>query len=405
MLLAACEALVAIIADRLATRRDGSRNPVLAKLQSYAESPLPESELDPAAILNSAVDGIVVADVDSKHFVLANTAICEMLGYTADEFRSLTVRDIHPPEALPNVQRHFEQILETGTRTAVDHEVKRKDGSTFYATISTSLLVSGGRAYAVGFFHDITERKRAADALAYRDRALHAVMLGTSDLVSVETFTEGMPEALRLVGEALAVDRVLVIREQADGTEIESLWERDGVPVSLAGLSFSSVPVDHDAINEWRQPLRSGRAVLAQRDSVPPSIRRLFEIIQVHSMLLMPIFAAGEFRGNIGVDTCHRKREWTVSDIDVVATFANLIGALIVRNDTSHPCGEARSAFARLPKRHKTPSSSPIRRAVFATGIRRRTPVRLFSRGGCRYGTDGELAGAFPLPEGNCGRG
>ena len=228
-----------------------------------------DSEFDPAAILNSAVDGIVVADVDSKHFVLANTAICEMLGYTADEFRSLTVRDIHPPEALPNVQRHFEQILETGTRTAVDHEVKRKDGSAFYATISTSFLMSGGRAFAVGFFHDITERKQAADALAYRGWKLHAVMQGAAHLVSAETFEAGMTEALRIVGEPLNVDRAMVVSEQADGAEIKSIWERDGVPISLAKSSLSSLPVDPEVISQWRQLLRSGGAVVSQRDDVP----------------------------------------------------------------------------------------------------------------------------------------
>ena len=63
-------------------------------------------------------------------------------------------------------------------------------------------------------------------------------------------------------------------------------------------------------------------------------IGRLFDLVEASSILLIPIFAAGEYRGNIGLDTCRRKREWSVGDIDVAATFASLIGALIVRRDT-----------------------------------------------------------------------
>lgn len=324
---------MAVLVQRQLNRSNSLHEQAAVRVPSIAHGPQLAPQLDLATLLDTAVDGILVADVETKRIVFANSAICKMLGYTADEFRSLTPFDIHPPEALPAVQRYFERLLETKSRTVIDQEVKRKDGSTFYATISSSLHVSEGCSYGVGFFHDITEHKRAADALSFRDKALHAVMVGTSHLVGVESLDDGLPEALRIVGEALDADRVMIIREQGRA-EIAALWERDGVPVSLAGLDLSSFPVDSAAINEWRRPLYSGQAVLSHREDVSPEICRLFDVADVRSILLIPIFAAGELQGNICLDSCRQEREWSSSDIEVVTTFASLIGGLIVRNNT-----------------------------------------------------------------------
>ena len=99
---------MAIGANELATRQGGMHAPAFEQARSFAENSQTQHGLDLEAMLNSAVDGILVADVETKHFVFANTAICEMLGYTREAIRSLGVQDIHPPEALPSVQRHFE---------------------------------------------------------------------------------------------------------------------------------------------------------------------------------------------------------------------------------------------------------------------------------------------------------
>ena len=294
-------------------------------------------------MLDSAVDGILVVDLETKCFVFANNATCEMLGYTGAEIRHLTLQDIHPPEVLPAAQHHFEQVLKAKTRVTADHKVQRKDGSTFYATTSISLMMSGGRPYAVGFFHDITGLKRSADALAHREGLLHAVMQGTSYLVSAEISDGGIHEALRVVGEALDVDRVVVVEEQANGPVVEAAWERADIPISLAGVDLASLPVDFGEI--WREPLHSGRAVVSHRDSVSPEVGQVFDAVQARSILLIPVFAGGAYRGAIGLNSCREKRDWSASDIDVVATFATLLGSMVARNDSRRSLERSEERF------------------------------------------------------------
>ncbi len=54
-----------------------------------AQEAVTESEFKLRTILDNAVDGILVADAQTHKFVLANNAICRMLGYSAAELTAL----------------------------------------------------------------------------------------------------------------------------------------------------------------------------------------------------------------------------------------------------------------------------------------------------------------------------
>jgi PAS domain S-box-containing protein len=127
---------------------------------------LAESEHRFRAILDATVDGILVADAQSHTFVTANNAICDMLGYPMEELTRLGIADIHPAEAFPEVQRQFERQMKGEIRVAPDLPVQRKDGSVFFADVSTAPMVLAGRLLLVGIFHDVTARKQAEEKIS-----------------------------------------------------------------------------------------------------------------------------------------------------------------------------------------------------------------------------------------------
>ena len=133
--------------------------------QERAQEALRESEEKFRSIFNNASDGILIVNVSTQKFAAANKTVCDMLGYTAEELLGLGIEQIHPAEELARVRREFEKQMRGEKRVAEDLQVKRKDGSVFYADISSTPLVFGGERYAVGIFRDITERKRMEEAL------------------------------------------------------------------------------------------------------------------------------------------------------------------------------------------------------------------------------------------------
>lgn len=127
------------------------------------ETMLRESEEKLRGIFEGTLDGIVLADLETKRFNTCNPAFCRMLGYSPEEIARLSVSDIHPQQDLPRVIEQFENLLRGELNIAADIPVKRKDGSVFYVDIKSARVHLGGKLYLVGVFRDITERKQAEE--------------------------------------------------------------------------------------------------------------------------------------------------------------------------------------------------------------------------------------------------
>jgi len=129
------------------------------------EDYLRDSEKRLRAIIDGAMEGILLADRATKRFVKANPAMCAMLGYNNEEILSLSVTDIHPSADLPYVLEQFERQACHEIVLFENAPMLRKDGCVFFADISSSTLTIDGREYLAGFFRDVSERKAALIAL------------------------------------------------------------------------------------------------------------------------------------------------------------------------------------------------------------------------------------------------
>jgi PAS domain S-box-containing protein len=148
-----------------------------------AEEELRVSEERYKTLFEAAAEGILVADIESKQFKYANPAVCRMLGYTAEELTRLGVADIHPKEALDHVVAEFEAQARGEKALAPEIPCLRKDGSVLYADIITAPVVIEGRQCNVGFFTDITGRKRAEAALRQSEERFRLAAESVSDVV------------------------------------------------------------------------------------------------------------------------------------------------------------------------------------------------------------------------------
>jgi PAS domain S-box-containing protein len=126
--------------------------------RKLAEDALKESEEKFRSIFENAGDGILIADLEKRKFLMANRKICKMLGYSREELLKLDVSKIHPKKDLPRVIRAFKLQAQKKLTVARGLPVLRKDGTVFYADISSGPFVLKGKSYMMGFFRYVTEK-------------------------------------------------------------------------------------------------------------------------------------------------------------------------------------------------------------------------------------------------------
>ncbi len=130
---------------------------------------LRRSEEQLRRVVESTTDGIVELDTTSYEILLANPAMCELVGYAGGELVGHSVFELCEPEARSEV----EQVLarqRPGAREVIGGvTVRRKDGSTFSADIGLT-LVDGQPATILASLRDVTEQRRMQANLAQSDR-------------------------------------------------------------------------------------------------------------------------------------------------------------------------------------------------------------------------------------------
>jgi diguanylate cyclase (GGDEF)-like protein/PAS domain S-box-containing protein len=141
----------------------GSINAMLEALQ-HSHHEQRESEERYRAVVQQTSEGMFLVDVGTKRFLEANMAFEDLLGYTSKELLGLTLYDVvaNSPES---VDRNIRRVLEDGQLLLGERQYRRKDGSLLDVEVSASLISYGGREVLCIVVRDITERKRADEAL------------------------------------------------------------------------------------------------------------------------------------------------------------------------------------------------------------------------------------------------
>jgi PAS domain S-box-containing protein len=104
-----------------------------------------------------------VYDLETLGFLAVNNAAINRYGYALDEFRSMTIRDIRPPQDVEKLLDNIVQEPEFNSNGTWKH--KKKDGSVIDVEIISHPLDFGGRNAKLVLAHDVTQRRQAEQAL------------------------------------------------------------------------------------------------------------------------------------------------------------------------------------------------------------------------------------------------
>ncbi len=129
-----------------------------------AERALRESEVRYRTLFEQAVDSIVVADVETGAVIDFNDRAHQNLGYTAQEFAEITIPDLEVIESAEEVRSHLQRIVKNGS-DSFETKHRTKDGQIRDVHVSSRAVSIGQKSVCQSVWRDITERKRAEQAL------------------------------------------------------------------------------------------------------------------------------------------------------------------------------------------------------------------------------------------------
>ena len=137
--------------------------------RNRAEEAVLASERKIRGMSESSLDAMIMID-GKADIIFWNPAAEKIFGYSAEEAMSRNLHDlVLPPEDRELAYKGIDEFVQTGKGkilgVVIEHKALRKDGSIFPAEIAVSALQMDNEWYAVGSVRDISERKKADEAL------------------------------------------------------------------------------------------------------------------------------------------------------------------------------------------------------------------------------------------------
>ena len=145
-----------------------------------AEEALRVSEERYRTIFNQAADSIVLIDAESGALVEFNERAHENLGYTCKEFEKLKITDFETIESSKKVARHIKKIVKAGADT-FETKHRTKAGEIRDIRVNARAVSIRGKNFVQSIWHDITELKRAAEALQESEKRFRTFVDFTYD--------------------------------------------------------------------------------------------------------------------------------------------------------------------------------------------------------------------------------
>ncbi|MDE3087952.1 MAG: PAS domain S-box protein [Chloroflexota bacterium] len=155
---------------------------------------LRKSERRLANVLDHAAEAVIALKHDYR-IIVFNQAAEKMFGYSTDEILGQPL-DLLLPERFAETHRQHVSSFAAASETTLPMEdrqdllARRRDGTEFPVEIGLSKLSEGGEAIFTAMVVDITERKRAEQALRDSEKRFRALVERNSDLI-VRVSAEG----------------------------------------------------------------------------------------------------------------------------------------------------------------------------------------------------------------------
>jgi PAS domain S-box-containing protein len=308
-----------------------------------AEQALRKREQRLSDILAVSRDLIYRVDLATNTYDYLGPSVPDVLGFSIEELLAMGPRGAAKrfhPEDRGVVGAHFNKLVrdtarrgKRGVNPLVEYRWKDKSGEyRWLGDMRALILGEDGQPIAlVGGIRDIAERRQAEAEIAHMLKIESAVAEASSVLVGAEDVGVGLNAALRILGEAVEVNRGYVFMLRDNDTKMDNTheWCAAGTEPQIDNLQ----DLDCALFPWWMERLRRNEAiVLPDVSHMPPEAaaeQKILEAQGIRSLLVVPLNSGGELVGFVGFDDTRSTRSWREEDIRLLRMSSETISAFV----------------------------------------------------------------------------
>jgi len=263
--------------------------------------------------------GIALENLEGRP-LFVNPALCSMLGFTEEEMRSKQCVDFSPQEDAAKDWALFQKLREGSISSyQIDKRFFRRDRSLVWGRLSISLLQNGTSRFVVAMVEDITEQRKAEEALQLLTEQM-ALSVEFETLLSdlSRTFISlreddvdvNIERGLARVGRFLQMDRITLFEFTPARTDLLAAYSWHTPEATPSPQSVAT-----KKLRWWRARILSGEtSVASQLEDLPEEASAEKEYLRergITSIASIPLKVGGETNGAISFVTLHRRVSWT----------------------------------------------------------------------------------------------
>jgi len=144
-----------------------------------SEGALKQSELQNRTILQTALDGFWIVDINGR-FTEVNKAYCQLIGYSRDELLTMSISDLEVVDSEADVHQRIQCVLQN-ENDRFESKHRCKNGRIIDVEVSINLLRDDQKFFV--FLRDITERKQTEETIRASESNLTSLINNWEDAI------------------------------------------------------------------------------------------------------------------------------------------------------------------------------------------------------------------------------
>ncbi len=215
----------------------------------------------------------------------------------------------------------------------------------------------GSRQGLVTLGRDITERKLTENNLRNRSAVLDALISCDWLLHSADSWHSVAPRVLEQLCLALHFTRATILQNeeknnkapqnnkspQSTYSKIIHKWSMPGF--SNPSKNFETINFSEPRLKRWNDVLKEGNPVFGDIKDLPNDERKILKQHDTQSVVIVPLFSANTWWGNMIIERCHDLIKTTPQELGSLMAIGRSISVAIQKCSASKKLHQAKIAF------------------------------------------------------------